>query len=549
MTELLLETLISTREASTLSGYNPDYLARLCRAQKIAGKRIGRTWYVERDSLESFVRAQEAHREKLAKDLSSAREREYREAQTAAHAAALPTPSARLPRRSPFTPTTTSVTQRPAFALLITLLVVAGSAYASVSDGYALAGERVVRAAEAFAAPQPAFYAGPVTFLPREQVRPAIATPRALAALNTPNSIHVPAHSIAPVDSTSIAREIDQTEEAVTAVAAARTALLANVVENPADALARAELVAWNSYVGIGEAFVGGSEKLFESYVHSVVGVGESALAISARMRDEGARAPGYAHAAREAYENSVYAWAELSPEIPKALTQSTLALGAALGNFAADAPRATAATTRDGALAFASAVERTLPQNTSEAYVQAEQPVSTHLTGNVSLAPVLWADVSQWFGELVALVVDPISRFVKDTARTVTEIVHIERIVFLPAPTSEDRLGAPVPALGSSTTTIVQQNVSRTEFLGGTTVIRNYYPQTTVLGVTEALLESRLEGMRTSVRKSIESALTSSRRSSSGSSSSGGGASLNSPTFTGTATFDNAAVQNDLSV
>ena len=40
------KNLISTKEASQLSGYNPDYLARLCRSGKISGTRVGRAWLV-----------------------------------------------------------------------------------------------------------------------------------------------------------------------------------------------------------------------------------------------------------------------------------------------------------------------------------------------------------------------------------------------------------------------------------------------------------------------------------------------------------------------
>ena len=50
--------LLSTKEASKLSGYNADYLARLCRAKQIVGTQIGRTWLVSQKSLEDFVKLQ-----------------------------------------------------------------------------------------------------------------------------------------------------------------------------------------------------------------------------------------------------------------------------------------------------------------------------------------------------------------------------------------------------------------------------------------------------------------------------------------------------------
>ena len=63
MNTLLEKKLISTKDASSLSGYNPDYLARLCRAGKIDGTRVGRAWLVSQESLEAFVKEQGAKKE------------------------------------------------------------------------------------------------------------------------------------------------------------------------------------------------------------------------------------------------------------------------------------------------------------------------------------------------------------------------------------------------------------------------------------------------------------------------------------------------------
>src|SRR5690349_19273014 len=84
MSMLLDENLISTREASRLSGYHSDYLGRLCREGKVAASRVGRAWIVDRISLEAFMREQETAKKDNAVLLARTREQEYREAQAAA---------------------------------------------------------------------------------------------------------------------------------------------------------------------------------------------------------------------------------------------------------------------------------------------------------------------------------------------------------------------------------------------------------------------------------------------------------------------------------
>src|SRR3989344_5694794 len=56
MNALSSKKLISTKEASELSGYSPDYLARLARSGEVGGTRVGRTWLVERKSLARFMK-------------------------------------------------------------------------------------------------------------------------------------------------------------------------------------------------------------------------------------------------------------------------------------------------------------------------------------------------------------------------------------------------------------------------------------------------------------------------------------------------------------
>lgn len=42
---------ISASRAGEIAGYSSDYIGQLCRARKISGKLIGRTWYVDSQSL------------------------------------------------------------------------------------------------------------------------------------------------------------------------------------------------------------------------------------------------------------------------------------------------------------------------------------------------------------------------------------------------------------------------------------------------------------------------------------------------------------------
>ncbi|MGB4076413.1 MAG: hypothetical protein WBK28_01775, partial [Minisyncoccia bacterium] len=81
MDPLLEKKYISTREAALSSGYNSDYLARLCRSGKITGTQVGRTWLLNRESLASFIEEQESLKKKSAGELAKKREVEYKKAQ------------------------------------------------------------------------------------------------------------------------------------------------------------------------------------------------------------------------------------------------------------------------------------------------------------------------------------------------------------------------------------------------------------------------------------------------------------------------------------
>jgi hypothetical protein len=78
MDPLLKENLITTKDASELSGYTSDYLARLVRSGEITGKKIGHSWLVNTASLEIFLDTQKSFKSERARELASSRVKEYR---------------------------------------------------------------------------------------------------------------------------------------------------------------------------------------------------------------------------------------------------------------------------------------------------------------------------------------------------------------------------------------------------------------------------------------------------------------------------------------
>src|SRR3989344_5323235 len=73
---------ISTKEASELSGYGSDYIARLAKTRKLESTRIGKSWFIRRDSLKAFINGQHKRKEEISKKLSQARADQYRKARS-----------------------------------------------------------------------------------------------------------------------------------------------------------------------------------------------------------------------------------------------------------------------------------------------------------------------------------------------------------------------------------------------------------------------------------------------------------------------------------
>ncbi len=51
-----MEDWITIYQAAELSGYNPDYIRQLIRAEKVLGRKWGLSWQVNRQSLEDYFK-------------------------------------------------------------------------------------------------------------------------------------------------------------------------------------------------------------------------------------------------------------------------------------------------------------------------------------------------------------------------------------------------------------------------------------------------------------------------------------------------------------
>src|SRR3989344_1524192 len=69
---------ISASDAASIAALTRDYVARLCKERRILGKRIGKQWYVNLDSLQTFILTQKYAHAKRREKLIEARKQEYR---------------------------------------------------------------------------------------------------------------------------------------------------------------------------------------------------------------------------------------------------------------------------------------------------------------------------------------------------------------------------------------------------------------------------------------------------------------------------------------
>lgn len=53
-----LKGLITSKEASQISGYHPDYLSWLVRTQKLKGVKVGKNWFIDVKDLQKYCSGQ-----------------------------------------------------------------------------------------------------------------------------------------------------------------------------------------------------------------------------------------------------------------------------------------------------------------------------------------------------------------------------------------------------------------------------------------------------------------------------------------------------------
>ncbi|HEY0010311.1 MAG TPA: helix-turn-helix domain-containing protein, partial [Candidatus Paceibacterota bacterium] len=531
MTQLFQENFISTKEASRRSGYNSDYLARLCRSKKIVGQQVGRTWVVRTDSLEKFIRDQEVHKREIAENLSRERARAYKTATSNfLKSAAAPSKPLLL---------------RPSFALAMSLFVVVGIGYASTSDAMARLESGVVRVAHAIAHPGIRTYEGSVTFLGRPAPH-ASESARALIDSDT-FMAHVEravAHEN-PIPHDAVALSVPDFKP----VALARIDRTIVTFREPVVSLVHVRDYAAHAYLGMGARIERGIRDGLDGYAAALTATGDGAFAGALSVRDNVARASTIPARLTHAYAQGVYAWVNGTPEFARTVTEATLLAGDTLGSVAAEAPRYAATASGD-------ALARITGSRTTFA-------LSATGTGEVT------ADGTAGLGALPRTVTQAFVRtfvgmqrviqtaFANGTAFVASLVSpSTPPVVIRPAPSAPDSVGQTpsTPTTVSTFTSTVASLVTMpagSPALAGSTIIQNYFPQTTVYGVTEALLNERLAQLESTLRKNIQAASERTRSSNDDDDDddSGNGAPTENPTFTGLLTADEGDFGGNLAV
>lgn len=378
MNNLLQEKLISTKDASALSGYTSDYLSRLCREGKIDGTQVGRTWLIDRDSLEKFIAAQIDRKVELAESLAREREREYRLSNTksfsmsrsmergtrdAVNSVMSAFAKARLPHGMPAFSGT-------AVAMALTAIVLAGSAAAAGSGAVARIGSNFLAAAletralvlesanslaldslvhrevlvetahEELAFSENVF-AGTQT-VKLEEVSSALTL--AMREMHAPIVPSELAYERAQRITSSHAKETTFAESAES---------VALVVQNPIGTVSSLAEDLMRAYASIGALALRDIETILNAHEDAIAVAGEGLLGVSTGVRDGARTAPialgnvfiQASDASLSFYEYGVYEFVTVSQSVPHALVATVLNTGSVVGGLTqlavTDAPRA----------------------------------------------------------------------------------------------------------------------------------------------------------------------------------------------------------------
>src|SRR3989344_1717966 len=519
MTELFTKNLISTKEASLLSGYNPDYLARLCRAQKIIGRQVGRNWFVDQDSLDKLVKSQIDRKRELAQNLSQVRAHEY-------HQPRAPEPPPEVKIKLPETarrslaPLRVSPLMAPRFAVLTAVLVVAGACYASASPGFERFGNQVVTLATALES-APVTYDGPAVFVDVRDDALVLAIDE-----RVPSKEEVAARiEKVAVNDVEYAKTYEEAQRVARTyeydrIAHERLNAVATFARDPQSAFVR-------EYIRLGIVFERGTQHMLTAYERKLNDTGKDALVLAEGIRDEARQAPARVRAVNDAYENAVYAWVGKSPELARSVTEGTLVLGNVVGGAAAETPHALVASSEEQVRSLVSkALESSdgvsIPRFSYNSEIQAVASLG-------SLPNALLSG----FGKVWHATVGTAQRLVSAGTRLALSLLPGgEPPLLVVLPFDEPLVLAPY----SSADVPGPDSPIRTVYQGATTVIRNYYPQTVVQGVTKAELEAGLAGLRDKTRTAIRGTYTTPFD-------------TNNSNFSGTLRGENATLTGDLSV
>lgn len=123
----MVQKFVTTKEASKISGYTPNYITCLAKSGKILGKKKGNVWQIKKISLASFLRQQSARKTSRARKLARVRGAEYTKHRgTRKSPIHSPLPSILSPLQIPNS--TRNVWFREALAISVALLVVSSGA-------------------------------------------------------------------------------------------------------------------------------------------------------------------------------------------------------------------------------------------------------------------------------------------------------------------------------------------------------------------------------------------------------------------------------------
>jgi len=355
-----------------LSGYNADYLSRLCREKKIASSQVGRTWLIERASLEIFMEAQVDRKIELAENLARERELEYRKANTTvAHVSKATDGLERKMREAASSmlgaltvvliPRSMPMISGQAFAAGITAVILGASVTLAGSGVMARAGEMILASA----------------FEVRAHVLESMFSSSSFALAKTEEFSKIAEGEIEKIDAalidavdTQVAslpitlREVmEETHEpvAMTELAYARAkeiseqypepltfAQVASQVEysarHPQEVLATVAREMMLAYKLVGAYALNDIETVLALHAQGIETAANGLLSISATTRDFARRAPlavgnvfvNASAATLSSYERGIYAYVENVEGVPSVVVSTVYGLGEGIGGSVA---------------------------------------------------------------------------------------------------------------------------------------------------------------------------------------------------------------------